>query len=102
MNSASFMQLDLCSSTSFVLATGAVEPLVVLVEVDHAVPVAVRDLEHDVGESGNFMGSDFAVVGPQLVFGDLNGYSAILKFPILNHFNYFLQLNYKLQQSCYQ
>ena len=74
------MQLDLCSSTSFVVATCAVEPLVVLVEVDHAVPVAVRDLEHNVGESGNFMGSDFAVVGPQLVFRDLNGYSVIFQF----------------------
>ena len=97
MNSAPFMQLDLCSSTSFVVAPCAVEPLVVLVEVDHSVPVAVRDLEHNVGESGNFMGSDFAVVGPQLVLGDLNGYSAILQFPILNHFNHFLQLSYELQ-----
>ena len=91
------MLLDLCSSTSLIFAAGAVEPLVVLVEVDHAVLVAVRDLEHDVGESGYFMGSDFAVVGPQLVFGDLDGYSAILQFPILNHFNHFLQLSYELQ-----
>ena len=42
------MQLDLCSSASFVVATCAVEPLVVLVEVDRAVPVAVRDLQHDI------------------------------------------------------
>ena len=91
------MQLDMCFSASFVVATGAVEPLVVLVEVDHAVPVAVRDLEHNVGESGNFMGSDFAVVGPQLVFRDLDDYSAIVQFPILNHFNYFLQLIDELQ-----
>ena len=91
------MQLDLCSSTSLIFATCAVEPLVVLVEVDHAVPVAVRDLEHDVGESGNFMGSDFAVVGPQLVLGDLDGYSVIFQFPVLNHLNYFLQLINELQ-----
>ena len=91
------MQLDLCSSTSFVVAAGAVEPLVVLVEVDHAVPVAVRDLEHNVGESGNFMGSDFAVVGPQLVFRDLDDYSAILQFPVFNELNSFLQLSYQLQ-----
>ena len=71
------MQLDLCSSASFVVATCAVEPLVVLVEVDRTVSVAVRHLDHNVGESGNFMGSDFAVVGPQLVLGDLYGYSAI-------------------------
>ena len=91
------MQPDLWSSTSRVVATGAVEPPVVLLEVDHAVPVGVRDLEHDVGESGNFMGSNFAVVGPQLVLGNLNGYSAILQFQILNHLNYFLQLSNELQ-----
>ena len=78
------MQPDIWSSTSFVVATGSVEPLVVLLEVDHAVPVGVRNLEHNVRKSGNFMGSNFAVVGPQLILGDLDGYSAMWQFQILS------------------